>query len=221
MNPTTHKWYAVAAGLLVIVIVVGWYFVSRNKALAPSSVGTIATSTNTTPPAKGGTSTVSIANTSDIPMPSLDRPYNPPSDLPASVQALDRQQVATAIQQLTIDPNHLAYWLQLAIYRKGAGDYTGAEEIWVYCTKRWPTDYTSFENLGDLYANYLHKSTLAVQYWRQALTLAPRDIRTYISLATYQDINLQDKAAAQATLEAGLQQNPGNTDLQRALANLQ
>jgi hypothetical protein len=221
MNEQARKWYGIVAAAVVVIAALGIYFAAHKRAVAPTTTTGTASSTSTT-----GTSTstgaqpvqvTGVADTSTIPKPDLNRPYTPPSNLPANVQTESKKAVAEAITQLKIDPNHLAYWLQLAIYRKGAGDYVGAEEVWLYCTKRWPTDFTAFENLGDLYANYMHNSAKAVEYWNKALALAPKDIRTYLSLATFQSINMQDKAAAKATLEAGLKANPGNTDLQNAL----
>jgi hypothetical protein len=228
MNEQGKKWYGIVAAAVVIIAALGWYFSYHNKAAAPSgNNGGLSVSTTTpgaatsTSGASGGVQVGAIADTGGIPMPNLNRPYTPPSNLPASVQADDKKAVADAIAQLKIDPNHLAYWLQLAIYRKGANDYAGAEEIWLYCTKRWPTDFTAFEDLGDLYANYMHESAQAVEYWNKAIAIAPKHTYNYINLATFQDINMHDKAAAQATLQAGLKANPGNADLQYALDHLQ
>lgn len=151
-----------------------------------------------------------------LPEPNLDRPYTPPSDLPAEVQATDREAVAGAVAQLKIDPSHLAYWLQLAIYRKGADDYTGAEEIWLYCVARWPTDPTAYNNLADLYGNYLHEYDKAVTYWSKLIALQPNTISAYINLATLYDINMHDAADAKATIAAGLKANPNNPDLLNA-----
>ncbi len=44
--------------------------------------------------------------------------------------------------------------LELASYRKLVEDYTGAEEIWVYMTKQYPTNRSAYENLGNLYHFY-------------------------------------------------------------------
>lgn len=225
MNPNTHRWYAVAAGLLVLVVAVAWYLGAHKKAVAPSSQNGNATTTTATTTGQTGAGTAgsfSVPNTSGYTAPNLDRPYTPPSNLPASVQADSKKAVAEAVAQLKIDPNHLAYWLQLAVYRKGSGDFVGAEEVWLYCTKVWPTDPISFENLGDLYAYSLNQPAKAVEYWNKAIPLdKPNSIRLYLALATFQDINMHDKAAAQATLQAGLAAKPGNADLQYALDHLQ
>lgn len=226
MNLNTHRWYAVSAGLLVLVVAVGWYLGAHNKAIAPTTQNPVASSTNATTTGQAGTNSGSVGitgipNMSGYPAPDLNRPYMPPANLPASVQAQSKQTVANAIQQLKIDPNHLAYWLELAIYRKGSADYVGAEEIWVYCTKVWPTDPTAYNNLADLYGNYLHDYPKAVANWNEVIKLQPKNVPAYLSLASLYNINMKDRADAQATLQAGLKENPSNSDLQYALDHLQ
>lgn len=222
MDPKAQKWYGIVAASVVIIAALGWYFAAHNRAVAPSHTGGDAMFATTTGQgsAAGDASVTSVPDQSNIPKPDLNRPYTPLSTLPANVQAESKQKVAEAITQIKIDPNHIAYWLQLAIYRKGANDFVGAEEVWLYCTKRWPTDFSAFENLGDLYAYYMHDNVKAVEYWNKAIAIAPTHTYTYANLATFQAINLKDKAAAKATLEAGLRANPGDPNLQMALDNL-
>jgi hypothetical protein len=228
MNENTRKWYGIAAAVIVIFVAIAWYLSSHGKVIAPSTQAPTATTTTATTTGQIGSGTTGGVvvsgghNTSGYTAPDLTRPYTPSSSLPTNVQADSKKAVAEAVKQLTIDPNHLAYWLQLAIYRKSANDFVGAEEIWVYCTKVWPTDPISYENLADLYAYHLQQPAKAVEYWNKAIPLdKPNSIRLYLAVATFQDINMKDKAAAQATLQAGLKANPGNADLQYALDHLQ
>jgi tetratricopeptide (TPR) repeat protein len=225
MNEQARKWYGIAAGIIVIFIAAAWYFAVHNKALAPSN-GTAASDSSATSTTSGGTSNSplqigGVADTSGISAPNLNRPYTPLSTLPQSVQDNNKKLVKTAVDQLKFNPNGITYWLQLAGLRKGANDFTGAEEIWVYLTKRLPTDPIAYNNLGDLYGNYLHDYAKAVTYWTKGSELEPKNISVYLSLATVQSINMHDTAAAKATLQAGLKANPGNADLQRALDALQ
>jgi len=220
MNQNTQRIYAFLGAIVIIFIAATWYFTSHQKALAPSTGGssvattTMATTTSGTGSQPGG---VSIGSTSMANEPDLSRPYTPPSTLPASVQASDKQIVATAIAQLKIDPTHEAYWLQLAEYREGANDYTGAEDIWVFCTEAFPADPIAYNNLADLYENYLHDYPKATTYWNDVIKMTPTNTSAYLNLATMYNINLKDEADAKATLEAGLKANPGNPDLQNAL----
>ncbi len=217
MQKSTQIWYGAAAGLLVVAALAGYVLAQRNNS-APAANST-ASSTVATKTEAAGAAGQGI--TTSIPEPDLSRPYTPPADLPASVQATDKKAVSDAVAQLKIDPNHIAYWLQLAVYRKGANDYTGAEEIWLYCVARWPTDPTAYNNLADLYGNYTHNYPSAVSYWNKLIALQPSNITAYTNLATLYDINMHDSADAKATLEAGLKANPGSPDLTNALKALQ
>ncbi len=223
MNQNTQRTYAFLGAAVVILIAAAWYFTSHEKALAPSTGGNTITLATTTANGTGGTTgTVSVGSVTSISNePDLSRPYTPPSNLPASVQAGDKQAVATAIVQLKIDPSHEAYWLQLAEYRKDSNDFTGAETVWVFCTQAFPADPIAYNNLADLYENYLHDYTKATTYWNDLIKLSPTNVSAYLNLATMQSINLKDTADAKVTLQAGLKANPGNTDLQNALNALQ
>lgn len=223
MNQNTQKWYALAGGIVIIFIAAAWYFTSHRQAMAPATTNT-GTATTTMATSTNGEATVvigSVPDTSSIPKPDLSRPYTPLSTLPTSVQASDKAAVATAIKQLKIDPNHIGYWLQLATYRKGANDFTGAEAVWLYVTERWPTDPIAYNDLGDLYENYLHDYAKATTYWNALIKLSPDNISAYLNLATMYNINLKDPTDAKATLQAGLKANPGNSDLQKALNAIQ
>lgn len=226
MDPRTQKWYGIVAAAVVIIGAVGWYFAAHNKAVAPTNdmgsmnaTSTSGTGTGTT--TLNGVGVVGIADESNIPKPNLDRPYKPLATLPQSVQDNNKKLYATAVEQLKFNPNGIAYWLQLAQLRKGADDFTGAEEVWLYVTKRWPNDPIAFASLADVYAFSLKNSTKAVQYWNLAIAADGRIVSNYIALANFQHINLKDKVAAKATLEAGLKVNQGDTNLQAALAQLQ
>lgn len=223
MDPKAQKWYGIVAAAVVVIAALGWYFAVHQKASAPST-NTTATSTPSTATSTGtggpGSVQGSVPDQSTLKKPDLNRPYTPLSTLPQSVQDNNKKLYATAVEQLKFDPNGIGYWLQLAGLRKGANDFVGAEDVWLYVSARWPKDPIAFNNLGDLYAFSLKNSAKAVEYWNKAIAIDPKGIATYINLATFQSVNLGDKAAAKATLEAGLKANPGNTNLQNALNNL-
>lgn len=226
MDPRTQKWYGIVAAAVVIIGAVGWYFAAHNKAVAPADTSEdlydFSTTTTTTSSTAGSLSQIQpIADESSILKPNLDRPYMPLATLPKSVQDNNKKLYAAAVEQLKFNPNGIAYWLQLAQLRKGADDFTGAEEVWLYVTKRWPNDPIAFANLGDLYAFSLKNSAKAVEYWKAATAADARTINVYLALATFQSINLNDKSAAKATLELGLKANPGNLNLETALSQLQ
>ncbi|MBY0472818.1 hypothetical protein K2Q00_00850 [Patescibacteria group bacterium] len=226
MDENTRKWYGIAAAIIVIFIAIAWYLSANHKAVAPTNnTNTTSTSTNATTTGQGsatpGGVQIGVGDTSNLKQPDLNRPYKPLSTLPQSVQDNNKKLYTTAIEQLKFNPNGIAYWLQLGNLRKGADDFAGAEEVWLYVSTRWPTDPIAYNNLADLYGNYLHDYAKATTYWNALIKLSPDNIHAYINLATMQSINLKDKAAARVTLQAGLKANPGNTDLQYALDHLQ
>ncbi|MDO8517775.1 MAG: hypothetical protein Q7S26_00580 [bacterium] len=215
-------WYTVSAGLIVVVIAVGWYFLAHKQALAPTDLNITdnATTTDTgayiITPIEIETSGKTVAK---VPLPSLERPYTPPADAPASIQAEDKVAVAAALAELKKNPDNITNWLQLALYRKNASDYAGAEEIWNYATKVWPSDTVAYNNLADLYQNYLHDYSKAILYWNKVISLKPSTISAYLNLTALYRINLKDTVKAKATLQAGLKANPNNSDLQHALSS--
>ena len=89
----------------------------------------------------------------------------------AEVRAAIESQFDKDKKLLAINPNDFNAWLNIAILHKIAGDYRGAEAIWLYAVKQWPTSYVAFHNLGDLYQNFLKDSTKAKYYSDQAVKL--------------------------------------------------
>jgi tetratricopeptide (TPR) repeat protein len=84
--------------------------------------------------------------------------------------ALEAQRVAT-VKAIEVNPEDFAAWLNLGILRKMAGDYRGAEAIWIFTSANWPTSPTSFNNLGDLYQNFLKDPVKAKAAYDQAAKL--------------------------------------------------
>ena len=203
--------------LLIVILVGGVYAFAHRGSEATLEVPTSSTTTTSTAAATSttpGAAGVSAVNSRpDIPMPDLTRPYTPPQNLPAAIQAQSAKEVAQEIAQLKIDPNHEAYWLMLGVYRKGSADYTGAEAIWLYCVARWPKDTTAYNNLADMYQNYTHQYDKAAQYWNKLIAVDSSYIPAYINLVTLYNIDLHDSAQAAATIKEGLKNNPGDPDL--------
>lgn len=155
----------------------------------------------------------------EIPHPDLDRLFTPLASAPADIQAEARARVAEAVAVLKENQGLISAWLILAAYRKNAEDYAGAEEIWLYVTKRWPEEPTAFANLGDLYANYLPKYPQAESYFRAAITLKPDTILYYRALSDlYRNRYKTDTTLALDVLKEGLTANPKDIDLLISIA---
>ena len=93
------------------------------------------------------------------------------ADVTAEVKAAIEPRLAADIALLDKNSSNFNAWMDLAILRKIGGDYRGAEAIWLYATKQWPTSYIAFHNLGDLYQNFLKDSAKAKFYSDQATRL--------------------------------------------------
>jgi len=93
------------------------------------------------------------------------------ADTNAEVRAAIEPRLAADIALLAKNNQDFSAWMDLAILHKIGGDYRGAEAIWLYAVKRWPTSYVAFHNLGDLYQNFLKDSAKAKFYSDQAVKL--------------------------------------------------
>ena len=118
-------------------------------------------------------------------------------------------------------PEYGTAWLQLAILKKGIGDYEGARGIWEYLVLARPHEATAFLNLGDLYTNYVKDYPRAERAFRGAITADPKNTMGYTGLADlYTFFYKEKKAQAEVVLKEGLAANPGDANLQKALARL-
>jgi hypothetical protein len=90
----------------------------------------------------------------------------------ADVRAAIEPRLAADIALLSVNPDNFNAWMDIAILRKIGGDYRGAEEIWLYATKHWPKSVVPFQNLADLYQNFLNDPAKAKVYTDLAAGLA-------------------------------------------------
>lgn len=119
------------------------------------------------------------------------------------------------------NPEHIAAWLQVAILKKAIGDYEGARDIWLYVTAARPHEATAFFNLGDLYTNYLKDYASAEKNYQNAIKAEPKNAMGYLGLSELYVFFYKEKAAqAEQILKQGIAANPGDVNLQKALARL-
>lgn len=84
--------------------------------------------------------------------------------------------------------------LELASYRKLVEDYTGAEEIWVYMTKRYPDSRPAYENLGNLYHFYQSNFPKAETMMKKAIEAEPVYPYSYVNLFELYTLSYIEKA---------------------------
>ena len=120
---------------------------------------------------EGATAAEENAPASQIVAPNYRAPVAYGTDVTAEVKATIEPRLAADIALLAKNNQNFNAWMDLAILHKIGGDYRGAEAIWLYATKQWPTSYVAFHNLGDLYQNFLKDSAKAKFYSDQAVKL--------------------------------------------------
>lgn len=74
---------------------------------------------------------------------------------------------------LTVNPNNLDAYNQLAIFKREAGDFTGAEAQYQKALAVWPFHPESHKNLGILYDLYMGKSEQALHHYQAYQQLLP------------------------------------------------
>lgn len=181
MNPVLRN-FLITCGLLVLVFAAGYAYVTRQSAGTGPTSDTASTTTYTLP---DGTviSVPAGATITEVtePAPAAQGPQAPDYRKPivydasvsAEVRAAIEAQFAKNKEEIARDSRDFNAWMNLAILRKIAGDYRGAETIWLYATEVWPTNPVAFNNLGDLYTNFLKDPAKAKLYYDAAAKLRP------------------------------------------------
>ena len=159
---------------LILLAAAGTYSYMRRAPTASSSTTTSQTLSDGTIVSglpEGATVTEENVSVSQIVAPNYRAPVAYGADVTAEVKAAIEPRLAADIALLAKNNQDFNAWMDLAILHKIGGDYRGAEAIWLYATKQWPTSYVAFHNLGDLYQNFLKDSTKAKYYSDQAVKL--------------------------------------------------
>lgn len=151
--------------------------------------------------------------------PNLARPVSAMIPLSSSVEEDAKKNIALLADALRKNPDDYTAWLGLGLFRKVLGDYNGAEEIWLYVTLRWATDFVAYNNLGNLYHAELRDFPKADEYFLKAASLRPDFIQTYFNLYDlYRYSYKGQETRAPGALLQGLEKNPANLNLMLALA---
>src|SRR3990167_8732286 len=163
-NNLPLRTFLITCAVLVLVAAGAYAYIKRTPSGQLSSVGsttsqTLSDGTVITVPAG---STVSEVPAEQSPTaPNYRAPVAYSADTNAEVRAAIEPRLAADIALLAKNNQDFSAWMDLAILHKIGGDYRGAEAIWLYAVKQWPTSYVAFHNLGDLYQNFLKDSVKA------------------------------------------------------------
>lgn len=121
---------------------------------------------------------------------------------------------ASAVEVLRKDPDFLNGWMTIAGAKKSVGDFNGAAAIWEYVNEIRPLNSPAYNNLADLYANFLNDYPKAEAAYRMAIKNSAgeeKNVYFYQSLFDLYRYRFQDPAKALATLDEGLAANPASS----------
>lgn len=211
----------------VIVITALWYVfggqLSSND--ASSAQGEVTTSLGDIQTTGDASSSDYVVNT--IPLdsqgsfpapPGLSRAIVLPENIDPALGKIYTDKINADVATLVGDPHNLATWIDLGGLRKVIEDYEGAAEAWDYAGILAPQNSTSFHNLGDLYAYYLHDNIKAEENFLKSVENASAtDTFVYADAATFYRDVMKDKAKGVAVIEEGIQKNPSSQELKDLL----
>jgi len=138
----------------------------------------------------------------------------------SSTSTSTRSAYGKVIARLRSYPNDTDSWVLLGLYRKESDDYKGAEEAWKYASLLDPANPQPYDNLGVLYAYYLHNNMLAEQSILKSIEKEPLTTMYYLRAVEFYREVLKDNTKTQAILKRGLKLMPQNSDLLALQAEL-
>ena len=220
--------------VVVIAVLFGGYvyFDRKSKNTESISVNTNTTQTQTTNPneqtgikATGNYTIEQVplnSGSAPQPVPDLYRPVHPAGSAAVSSEAIVRatENILPLQAALRKDPTNFFAWMELAMYQKMAGDFTGAAISWSYALRLNPNDYVSPGNLGNLYAYFLKDNIKAEMYYKQSITNGPTQTNTYIQFTEFYRDVLKDMVKARAIVDQGLSKIPNDANLLQIKATL-
>lgn len=154
--------------------------------------------------------------------PNLDWPVKVVTKLPDAVATNAIKRIRELTDELRNNKDLYSSWLELASNRKLIGDYTAAEEIWIYVTQNWSDDPIAYSNLADLYLMVHHDNERAETYLLRAIKRDPGQVMFYENAYSFYRFVKKNLPQAQGILEEGIGKNPRNAEgLKQLLADLQ
>ncbi len=140
-------------------------------------------------------------------------------NLTAEQAQLFQQRFNETQEILRQEPNNFDKWLYLGILKKGAGDYEGARDIFIYAGQIRPQSSTPFANLADLYAYFLNEPQKAEEAIKKAIANDSDDYNLRLALADIYRYKFADGAVKyEQTMLAAIANFPDNPNLIAPLA---
>lgn len=137
---------------------------------------------------------------------------------PEAIQ-LFQQRFDETKKSLQANSDDFSSWLYLGVLKKGAGDYEGARDAFIYAGQIRPQSSTPFANLADLYAYFLNDPVKAEESIKKAIANDPNDYNFYISLADIYRYKFPERSGMyEQTLLEVIAKFPDNPNLIAPLA---
>ena len=231
MEISTRNQYIIGTIIVVALTVVGGVlyrqgahkpgFNPQATSTEPATTTTFLSPTTMVVSGPSGSYTITQLSASDQPTaPAYKGTITCPSSMPQETCSAIESKDATIIAMLDKNATDFSAWIELSAIHKQVGDNAGAEAMWTYLTKVYPTSPVAFNDLGDLYMNFMKEYSKAEANWLQAIKLQPNDPAPYANLfALYTETNYHPSATAgEAILKEGIAANPKAVELQVLLA---
>lgn len=216
---------ALITGASLLVLLGAGFFIWRatvGENLVSNPFPIVSLNGTTTENGSGSDTNTVVVNKAPVgvPQPTLARaiPATSP-DLSVTAREATIQYLNTSVENLKKNPLAYQDWINLGLARQMLGDYVGANEVWIYATKLAPSEPVAFENLGNLYMSYMKDGAKSEGFYKKAITLNPKNINNYRSLAELYTYHYkQNTGAVETILKEGIDNNPASYDLGVLLA---
>lgn len=139
------------------------------------------------------------------------------AELPADFQQKQKEAFAEVLKTIEEHPDSFVAWFNAGSIKSLFGDYTGAEEAWLYATTLAPNQARTYMNLADLYTNKVKDYQKAEWALRTAIEVQGGELertRAYRELASLYRFSLpEQKAQAITVLRDGIERLDDNGEL--------
>ena len=155
-----------------------------------------------------------------IKIPDLSKQPVVNANLPEDIKKKTITEIQMLTNSLKNNYDSPSEWIQLGLLKKVLGDFEGAKSAWEFVPVIRPKDSISRHNLGNLYWQNLKDFKKAEENYLKAIELNKQDVSAYVDLSNIYYYDLKDKVKAKEILNIGLNNNPENEELKRAMKDM-
>ena len=161
-----------------------------------------------------------VSTKPSIPVPNLERPIKIPENTPIKIKEQTLAEISRIMGLLKQDSNLFNEWSDLGLVMKSIDDYVWARDAWEYAVFLRPKDSLVFTNLANLYGYYLKEPEKAEKNYLKSIENDPKLPYLYVRAAFFYLEVLNDNEKARNIIEKGLQNIPGDDELEEALSEI-